>query len=151
MTRTIIIRRDYLHYIPKYSMYCNVCHQGTFTNGGDSDRYEKRHKNLAAHVSPAFRVELGDTVTVGMPIIISIRCLFLADSEQVNADRCQKLYDSMCFGCLRARRRPSHLESFRLWSCMASSLLLCACLPKNGVYKILIGARKDRCSGCFWQ
>jgi hypothetical protein len=30
-----------------------------------ADRYEKRHKNLAAHVSPAFRVELGDTVTVG--------------------------------------------------------------------------------------
>ncbi|KAK7064245.1 Serine/threonine-protein phosphatase [Favolaschia claudopus] len=47
MTRTIVIRRDYLHYIPKYN------------------RYEKRHKNLAAHVSPAFRVEVGDTVTVG--------------------------------------------------------------------------------------
>ncbi|KAG8691098.1 hypothetical protein FRC11_006847 [Ceratobasidium sp. 423] len=47
MTRTIIIRRDYLHYIPKYN------------------RYEKRHKNLAAHASPAFRIELGDTVTVG--------------------------------------------------------------------------------------
>ncbi|KAJ3734823.1 Metallo-dependent phosphatase-like protein [Lentinula guzmanii] len=46
MTRTIIIRRDYLHYIPKYN------------------RYEKRHKNLAAHVSPAFRVEPGDVVTV---------------------------------------------------------------------------------------
>jgi len=29
------------------------------------DRYEKRHKNLAAHLSPAFRVELGDVVTVG--------------------------------------------------------------------------------------
>ena len=29
------------------------------------DRYEKRHKNLAAHVSPAFRVEIGDVVTVG--------------------------------------------------------------------------------------
>ena len=28
-------------------------------------RYEKRHKNLAAHVSPAFRVEEGDQVTVG--------------------------------------------------------------------------------------
>lgn len=28
-------------------------------------RYEKRHKNLAAHCSPAFRVENGDTVTVG--------------------------------------------------------------------------------------
>jgi len=47
MTRTVIIRRDYLHYVPKYN------------------RYEKRHKNLAAHVSPAFRVELGDIVTVG--------------------------------------------------------------------------------------
>jgi len=31
----------------------------------DSDRYEKRHKNLAAHVSPAFHVELGGVVTVG--------------------------------------------------------------------------------------
>ena len=47
MTRTIIIRRDYLHYIPKYN------------------RYEKRHKNLAAHISPAFRVDVGDTVIVG--------------------------------------------------------------------------------------
>ncbi|RFU76369.1 40s ribosomal s11 [Trichoderma arundinaceum] len=47
MHRTVIIRREYLHYIPKYS------------------RYEKRHKNLAAHVSPAFRVEEGDQVTVG--------------------------------------------------------------------------------------
>ncbi|KAG9000516.1 hypothetical protein FRB90_011812 [Tulasnella sp. 427] len=47
MTRTIIVRRDYMHYIPKYH------------------RYEKRHKNLAAHCSPAFRVEVGDIVTVG--------------------------------------------------------------------------------------
>ncbi|EIM83521.1 40S ribosomal protein S11 [Stereum hirsutum FP-91666 SS1] len=47
MTRTLVIRRDYLHYIPKYN------------------RYEKRHRNLAAHVSPAFRAEVGDIVTVG--------------------------------------------------------------------------------------
>ncbi|ORX41042.1 putative ribosomal protein S11 [Kockovaella imperatae] len=47
MTNTIVIRREYLHFIPKYR------------------RYEKRHKNLAAHCSPAFRVEQGDTVTVG--------------------------------------------------------------------------------------
>lgn len=47
MHRTLIIRREYLHFVPKYS------------------RYEKRHKNLAAHVSPAFRVEEGDQVTVG--------------------------------------------------------------------------------------
>merc|ERR1712224_918003 len=42
MHRTAIIRREYLHFIPKYS------------------RYEKRHKNLAVHVSPAFRIEEGD-------------------------------------------------------------------------------------------
>jgi hypothetical protein len=47
MNRTIIIRREYLHFIPKYA------------------RYEKRHKKLAAHVSPAFRVMEGDQVTVG--------------------------------------------------------------------------------------
>jgi len=47
MNRTIIIRREYLHFIPKYA------------------RYEKRHKKLAAHVSPAFRVTEGDQVTVG--------------------------------------------------------------------------------------
>ena len=45
---TKIIRRDYLHYIKKYN------------------RFEKRHKNLAAHCSPAFpRVKEGDVVTVG--------------------------------------------------------------------------------------
>lgn len=47
MHRTIIVRREYLHFIKKYS------------------RYEKRHKNVAAHVSPAFRVEEGDQVTIG--------------------------------------------------------------------------------------
>lgn len=57
MHRTIIIRRDYLHYIPKYN------------------RYEKRHKNVAAHVSPAFRVQEGDTVVVGQcrPISKTVR------------------------------------------------------------------------------
>jgi small subunit ribosomal protein S11e len=48
MKRTVIVRRDYLHYIPKYN------------------RYEKRHTNLAAHLSPAFiGVQPGDAVTVG--------------------------------------------------------------------------------------
>jgi small subunit ribosomal protein S11e len=47
MHRTIVIRRDYLHFIKKYQ------------------RYEKRHANLAAHISPAFRTREGDTVVVG--------------------------------------------------------------------------------------
>ena len=47
MNRTIIIRRDYLHYIKKYN------------------RFEKRHHNIAVHCSPCFRVKEGDIVTVG--------------------------------------------------------------------------------------
>merc|ERR1712140_89399 len=48
MHRTIVVRRDYLHYIRKYT------------------RFEKRHKNLSAHMSPCFRdVIAGDVVTVG--------------------------------------------------------------------------------------
>lgn len=40
MQRTIVIRRDYLHYIKKYN------------------RFEKRHKNLSVHLSPCFRLVL---------------------------------------------------------------------------------------------
>jgi len=48
MKRTLTIRRDYLHYIKKYN------------------RFEKRHKNISAHVSPAFLdLKQGDTVLVG--------------------------------------------------------------------------------------
>lgn len=47
MNRTIVIRRDYLRFVKKYR------------------RFEKRHKTLSAHVSPAFRVKEGDVVTVG--------------------------------------------------------------------------------------
>jgi len=47
MNRTLIVRRNYLHFIKKYQ------------------RYEKRHSNVAAHVSPCFRVNDGDTVFIG--------------------------------------------------------------------------------------
>ncbi|KAB7506570.1 40S ribosomal protein S11 [Armadillidium nasatum] len=48
MNRTIVIRRDYLHYIKKYN------------------RFEKRHRNMSVHISPCFRdVRQGDVVTVG--------------------------------------------------------------------------------------
>merc|ERR1712000_170053 len=47
MNRTLILRRDYLHGIRKYN------------------RFEKRHTNIPAHVSPCFRVKVGDIVTVG--------------------------------------------------------------------------------------
>lgn len=48
MKRTIVLRRDYLHFVPKYR------------------RFEKRHRNISAHLSPAFpAVKEGDVVTVG--------------------------------------------------------------------------------------
>ena len=47
MKRTIIVRRPYFHYVPKYN------------------RYEKRHKNFAVHSSPAFVVHEGDQVVFG--------------------------------------------------------------------------------------
>ncbi|EIE18766.1 ribosomal protein S11 component of cytosolic 80S ribosome and 40S small subunit [Coccomyxa subellipsoidea C-169] len=47
MNRTIIVRRNYAHYIKKYA------------------RYEKRHTNIAVHLSPCFRVHDGDTVIFG--------------------------------------------------------------------------------------
>ncbi|CAJ1958797.1 unnamed protein product [Sphenostylis stenocarpa] len=47
MNRTIIVRRNYLHFIKKYQ------------------RYEKRHSNIAAHISPCFRVKEGDHVIIG--------------------------------------------------------------------------------------
>ncbi|KAL4567628.1 hypothetical protein LXL04_023217 [Taraxacum kok-saghyz] len=45
MVRTIIVRRDYFHFVNKYQ------------------RYEKRHSNTPAHISPCFRVKEGDRVT----------------------------------------------------------------------------------------
>jgi len=57
MKRTIIVRRDYLHYVPKYN------------------RFEKRHKNIPAHCSPCFTLKEGDVVTIGQcrPLSKTIR------------------------------------------------------------------------------
>jgi len=58
MARTVTLRRDYLHYIKKYN------------------RFEKRHHNCPAHLSPAFaRTRTGDIVTVGQcrPISKTVR------------------------------------------------------------------------------
>ncbi|KAL0089179.1 40S ribosomal protein [Phycomyces blakesleeanus] len=66
MKRTIVVRRDYLHYVPKYN------------------RYEKRHKNISAHLSPAFdHVESGDIVTIG-------QCRPLSKTVRFNVLKVQK-------------------------------------------------------------
>lgn len=66
MARTVILRRDYLHYIKKYN------------------RFEKRHHNLPAHLSPAFaRTRIGDIVTVG-------QCRPLSKTVRFNVIRVEK-------------------------------------------------------------
>merc|ERR1711879_122396 len=47
MKRTVIVQRNYIHLVKKYN------------------RYEKRHSNTPAHVSPCFRLNVGDRVTIG--------------------------------------------------------------------------------------
>uniref|UniRef100_A0A7S2S9B4 Small ribosomal subunit protein uS17 n=1 Tax=Rhizochromulina marina TaxID=1034831 RepID=A0A7S2S9B4_9STRA len=48
MKNTVIVRRDYLRFVKKYR------------------RFEKRHTNMAAHLSPAFEnVKEGDIVSIG--------------------------------------------------------------------------------------
>eukprot|EP00306_Pavlova_sp_CCMP459_P013491 CAMPEP_0185183488 /NCGR_PEP_ID=MMETSP1140-20130426/2011_1 /TAXON_ID=298111 /ORGANISM="Pavlova sp., Strain CCMP459" /LENGTH=159 /DNA_ID=CAMNT_0027749509 /DNA_START=47 /DNA_END=526 /DNA_ORIENTATION=+ len=71
MDRTIIIRRDYLHYIRKYH------------------RYEKRHKTLPAHCSPCFRVNPGDQVLVGQcrPLSKTVRFNVLKVSKAAGSDK----------------------------------------------------------------
>eukprot|EP00921_Rhytidocystis_pertsovi_P013619 GHVQ01022054.1.p1 GENE.GHVQ01022054.1~~GHVQ01022054.1.p1 ORF type:complete len:174 (+),score=19.22 GHVQ01022054.1:181-702(+) len=57
MKRTVVIRRNYLHYYKKYN------------------RFEKRHKNVSVHCSPCFEVKEGDIVTCGQcrPLSKTIR------------------------------------------------------------------------------
>jgi small subunit ribosomal protein S11e len=66
MKRTIVVRRDYLHYITKYR------------------RFEKRHKNIAVHCTPAFPVKEGDIVTIGQcrPLSKTVRFNVVAHEPQ---------------------------------------------------------------------
>jgi small subunit ribosomal protein S11e len=78
MARTIVIRRDYLQYIKKYR------------------RYEKRHKTVPAHCSPAFLVKEGDVVTVGQcrPLSKTVRfnVLKVETATEAGAMRAKKTF-----------------------------------------------------------
>ncbi|KAK0398993.1 hypothetical protein QR680_002853 [Steinernema hermaphroditum] len=72
MNRTIVIRRDYLHFVKKYR------------------RYEKRHRNVAVHCSPAFRdIALGDVATVGecRPLSKTVRFNVLKVTKSASAKK----------------------------------------------------------------
>jgi small subunit ribosomal protein S11e len=69
MQKSIIVRRDYVHFLSKYK------------------RYEKRHKNIPAHISPCFQIAEGDVVTVGecRPLSKTIRFNVLKVEKSANS------------------------------------------------------------------
>lgn len=71
MKNTIIIRKDYLHYITKYN------------------RFEKRHKNTPVHCSPAFRVKAGDEILAGQcrPLCKTVRFNMLKVIRSAGGDK----------------------------------------------------------------
>merc|ERR1712046_393857 len=71
MKNTVIIRKDYLHYIKKYN------------------RFEKRHKNTPVHVSPAFRVKQGDEILAGQcrPLSKTVRFNMLKVLRAAGGDK----------------------------------------------------------------
>jgi len=60
MDKTIIVRRDYLNYVPKYR------------------RYEKRRANVAAHSPPCLEIKEGDKVRLAECRSISKTVSFVA-------------------------------------------------------------------------
>ena len=76
MARTIVLRRDYLRFVSKYR------------------RYEKRHKTVSAHASPAFLIKEGDVVTVG-------ECRPLSKTVRFNVLKVEKATEA---GAIRARK-----------------------------------------------
>ena len=76
MKRTIVVRRDYLHYIRKYR------------------RFEKRHKNISVHCSPAFNVKEGDVVTMGecRPLSKTVCFNVIAHEAAINAKAGKKSF-----------------------------------------------------------
>lgn len=76
MQKTIIVRRDYLQFVKKYK------------------RYEKRHTNTPAHLSPCFTVKEGDIATIGQcrPLSKTVRFNVLniepcSDQKPVNVKK----------------------------------------------------------------
>eukprot|EP00922_Rhytidocystis_sp_ex-Travisia-forbesii_P008215 GHVS01012106.1.p1 GENE.GHVS01012106.1~~GHVS01012106.1.p1 ORF type:complete len:173 (+),score=17.88 GHVS01012106.1:66-584(+) len=77
MKRTIVVRRNYLHYYKKYN------------------RFEKRHTNVSVHCSPCFDIKEGDIVTCG-------QCRPLSKTVRFNVLKMEK---NQIFGSARKQFR----------------------------------------------
>ncbi len=65
MTRTVVVRRDYLHYVPKYM------------------RYERRRSHIPAHNPPCIDAKEGDWVKIAecRPISKTVSFVVIEKSE----------------------------------------------------------------------
>merc|ERR1712224_724961 len=77
MTRTCVIRRNYLHFIKKYK------------------RFEKRHNNVSVHCAPCFEPKEGDILTIG-------QCRPLSKTVRFNVVKVEK---NQIFGTARKQFR----------------------------------------------
>ena len=93
MSRTLVVRRDYLHWVTKYQ------------------RYEKRHQNFAAHVSPAF---VGQRVCT-LPCVFSShisKSFFPQVGDEVVCGQCRPLSKTVRFNVLKVNPKgKQRLES----------------------------------------
>lgn len=95
MTRTIVIRRDYLHYVRKYN------------------RFEKRHKNMSVHLSPCFRYEFKSTFE---PFSLSINHFVISDvqiGDVVTIGECRPLSKTVRFNVLKVTKSSGSKKQFQ--------------------------------------
>merc|ERR1712094_80826 len=77
MQRTVVVRRNYLHFIKKYK------------------RFEKRHNNVSVHCAPCFEPKEGDILTIG-------QCRPLSKTVRFNVVKVEK---NQIFGTARKQFR----------------------------------------------
>lgn len=100
MQRTIVIRRDYLHYIKKYN------------------RFEKRHKNMSVHLSPCFRYNLYDYVHALLHLQQPVYVLFyfrrdVEIGDVVTVGECRPLSKTVRFNVLKVAKGQGSKKSFK--------------------------------------
>ena len=105
MQRTIVVRRDYLHYVPKYN------------------RYEKRHRNIPVHCSPAFSVKEGDIVVIGQcrPLTKTVHFNVLKVIPNEVVGNVRKQFMLFWFWTYRLSTHP-HIIPYHLHYCVRFAL-----------------------------
>lgn len=94
MQRTIVIRRDYLHYIRKYN------------------RFEKRHRNMSVHLSPCFRYRFAVLAENGNELT-NLFCRDVEIGDVVTIGECRPLSKTVRFNVLKVTKATGSKKSFK--------------------------------------